>query len=139
MIKVYLAQVTYPGLFPLAPGDSLAVSEAKKIPSIRLEEASEEQLFTVGRFTLASTISHQLFIPQPWSTRMHHRGKTLGQPSGSIGSLQMLKVGRRRRRKMTLYVSLTLSSSPSGERLISGQDLMGEEVTAYAGPSPPKG
>ena len=32
-------------------------------------------------------------------------------------------------------VPLTLS----GERLLSGKDLAGKEVTAYAGPSPPKG
>ena len=58
-----LAQVSYPGLFPLAPGDSLAVSEAREIPSIRLEEASKDKLYTVGRF------SHHLpptrYLPPP--------------------------------------------------------------------------
>ena len=136
MTTMILAQVAYPGLFPFAPGDGLAVSEAREIPNIRLEEASKEQLYTVGRFISSpSTIAHLLFIPQSWSTQMHHRGKTLGQPSGSIGYSQMLKVGRKRRRKKT---QLTISS-PSGERLTSGQDLVGDEVTAYAGPSPPKG
>ena len=84
-------QVSYPGLFPLAPGDRLAVSEAREIPSIRLEEASKDKLYTVGRF------SHHLpptryLPPQPWSTQMHRPGKTLGQPSGSTGYSQMLTV-----------------------------------------------
>ena len=30
-------------------------------------------------------------------------------------------------------------SSDSGEQLLSGEDLVGDKVTAYAGPSPPKG
>jgi len=93
-------EVTYPGLFPLAPGDSLAVSEAKKIPSIRLEEASKEQLFTVA------------MVDPDAPSRKNPRAA------------------------QWLHWILT---NVEGERLISGQDLMGEEVTAYAGPSPPKG
>ena len=79
VIKVYLAQVTYPGLFPLAPGDRLAVSEARETPSIRLEEASKEQLYTVGWFTLSFKISHQL------SFRSHGRPRCTieEKPSGS--------------------------------------------------------
>ena len=96
VIMVYLAQVSYPGLYPLAPGDGLAVSEAREVPSIRLEEASKEQLYTVGRFASSPyNISPQLFNTQPWSTQMHHRGKTRGQPSGFTGSSPMLKVGKR--------------------------------------------
>ena len=94
-------EVSYPGPFPFAPGDSLAVSEAREIPSIRLEQASKDKLYTVGRFT-SSVISHQLIVPQPWSTQMHHPGRTLGQPSGSTGYSQMLTV-RKRRRKTTVY------------------------------------
>ena len=63
-----LAQVSYPGLLPLAPGDSLAVSEAREIPSIRLAEASKDKLYTIGRYFFhTSTISRQLFI---YSTAM---------------------------------------------------------------------
>ena len=43
-------QVSFTWLHPLAPGDSLAVDEAREIPSIRLEEASKDKLYTVGRF-----------------------------------------------------------------------------------------
>ena len=93
-------EVSYPGPFPFAPGDSLAVSEAREIPSIRLEQASKDKLYTVGRFT-SHVISHQLIAPQPWSTQMHHPGRTLGQPSGSTGYSQMLRV-RKRRRKTTV-------------------------------------
>ena len=49
---VSLAQVVYPGLFPLSPGDTLAASEASQNPSVRLEEASKDKLYTVGWFTL---------------------------------------------------------------------------------------
>merc|ERR1712212_444851 len=97
-------EVTYPGLFPLAPGDSLAVSEAKKIPSIRLEEASKEQLFTV--------VHSPAMVDPDAPSRKNPRAA------------------------QWLHWILT---NVEGERLISGQDLMGEEVTAYAGPSPPKG
>ena len=42
---VSLAQVVYPGLFPLSPGDTLAASEASENPSVRLEEASKDKLY----------------------------------------------------------------------------------------------
>ena len=83
---VSLAQVVYPGLFPLSPGDTLAASEASQNPSVRLEEASKDKLYTVGWFTLQFFISSQIFIiSQPWSTQMRHPGKTLGLLSGSTG------------------------------------------------------
>ena len=83
---VSLAQVVYPGLFPLSPGDTLAASEASQKPSVRLEEASKDKLYTVGWFTLQFFISSQIFIiSQPWSTQMRHPGKTLALPSGSTG------------------------------------------------------
>merc|ERR1711936_115648 len=41
-------EVVYPGLFPLSPGDTLAASEASQNPSVRLEEASKDKLYTVA-------------------------------------------------------------------------------------------
>jgi len=93
-------EVAYPGLFPFAPGDGLAVSEAREIPNIGLEEASKDQLYTVA------------MVDPDAPSRKNPRAA------------------------QWLHWILT---NVEGERLISGQDLSGEEVTAYAGPSPPKG
>ena len=61
VVMVSLAQVVYPGLFPLSPGDTLAASEASQKPSVRLEEASKDKLYTVGWFTLQFFIYSQIF------------------------------------------------------------------------------
>ena len=100
MTIVCLAQVSYPGLFPFAPGDSLAVSEAREIPSIRLEQASKDKLYTVA------------MVDPDAPSRKNPRAA------------------------QWLHWILT---NVDGERLLSGEDLTGKEVTAYAGPSPPKG
>ena len=60
---VSLAQVVYPELFPLSPGDTLAASEASQTPSVRLEEASKDKLYTVGWFTLQFFISNIYHFP----------------------------------------------------------------------------
>merc|ERR1712192_71346 len=93
-------EVSYPGLYPFAPGDGLAVSEAREVPSIRLEEASKEQLYTVA------------MVDPDAPSRKNPRAA------------------------QWLHWILT---NVEGERLVSGQDLAGDKVTAYAGPSPPKG
>merc|ERR1712080_795662 len=93
-------EVSYPGLFPLAPGDSLAVSEAREIPSIRLEEASKGKLYTVA------------MIDPDAPSRKNPRAA------------------------QWLHWILT---NVDGDQLLSGEDLVGEEVISYAGPSPPKG
>jgi len=93
-------EVSYPGLYPLAPGDSLAVSEAREIPSIRLQEASKDKLYTIA------------MVDPDAPSRKNPRAA------------------------QWLHWILT---NVKGEHLLSGEDLVGDEVTAYAGPSPPKG
>jgi len=41
-------EVSYPSLYPLSPGDTLTISEARKMPSVRLESASKDKLYTVA-------------------------------------------------------------------------------------------
>merc|ERR1712212_572894 len=93
-------EVSYPGLFPLAPGDSLAVSEAREIPSIRLEEASKDKLYTVA------------MVDPDAPSRKNPR------------AAQWLH-----------WIVINVD----GKTLLSGEDLKGDEVTEYAGPSPPRG
>merc|ERR1712080_321771 len=93
-------EVSYPGLFPLAPGDSLVGSEAREIPSIRLEEASKGKLYTVA------------MVDPDAPSRKNPRAA------------------------QWLHWILT---NDDGDQLLSGENLVGEEVITYAGPSPPKG
>ena len=76
--------MSYPGLYPLAPGDSLAVSEAREIPSIRLQKASKDKLYTIGRFThLPLSVNPFIYPPamvdpdapsrkNPWAAQWLH-------------------------------------------------------------------
>merc|ERR1712212_901033 len=116
-------EVSYPGLFPLAPGDSLAESEAKKIPSIRLEEASKEQLFTVA-----------MVDPDAPSRKNPRAAQWLHWILTNVQGL-LLSLGTGGSPEIRDY------STNDGMKMLlgSGPSTVGDEVMSYAGPAPPKG
>lgn len=93
-------EVSYPSLYPLSPGDTLTISEARKMPSVRLESASKDKLYTVA------------MVDPDAPSRKNPRAA-----------------------QWIHWIVINVD----GKTLLSGEDLRGDEVTEYAGPSPPRG
>merc|ERR1711974_68514 len=92
-------QVLYPGLNPLAPGETLSVTNTVETPGLRLVGAVEGKLYTVA------------MVDPDAPSRKNPRAA------------------------QWLHWIIT---NVKGELLISGEELVGDQVTPYAGPSPPK-